>query len=182
MKKIIAIILTVASICTCGLFTAPAIMKAIQKKQADEELKKPLTEEVVLLEAAKTPEELGVKNISLKFNGTGGSLALESGTIKFEAGCGADSFTVNVEEYGSTTLAYEHQSVYTADSRYETYRLKSATLTPYVMGSGEKQLTVKIFARVGDRMYLIGERKATLEYWDIVWELGENELPPVWIN
>ena len=113
MKKIIAIIL----IGVCVFFSAPAIATLVRQKDADEEMKKPLKEEVVLLDSAKTSGELGIHEVKLKTDGSGASLYLESGSVKFVAGCGADKFIINVNEAGSTVLTYGKQTIYAADTR-----------------------------------------------------------------
>lgn len=183
MKKTGAIIAAIVSVCIGGILAAPTLVKLVKEREAEEAAKAPIKEEVVLLDAAKTPNELGVTSTTLKLNGDGGSLTLESGSfIKFEAGCGADSFVANVRGHGSVTLAYEKQAVYTADSRYELYKFKAQSLTPGVAYGADQAATVDLYAMVGGRMYLIKTQTATITGIDLAWELEENELPPIWLN
>lgn len=165
MKKIVAGIL----IGVCVIFGAPAVASAVRQKDADEAMKKPLKEEVVLLDSAKTTEELGVREIKFKLNGDGAGLYLESGSVKFVAGCGADKFIVNVDGAGSTSLAFETQTIYSADTRYELFKFKPQTITPGVMFASEKEVTVELYAEIGGRLYLLKTQSATIAgaNWDL---------------
>ena len=164
MKKIIAIIL----IGVCVFFSAPAIAMFIRQKDADEEVKKPLKEEVVLLDSAKTSGELGIHEVKLKTDGSGASLYLESGSVKFVAGCGADKFIINVNEAGSTVLTYEKQTIYSSDTRYELYKFKKQSITPGIAFGSTQEVTVELYAEIGGRLYLLQSQKATIDgiNWD----------------
>lgn len=177
--KIKAIIAAVA-IGLCGIIAAPIVLNAINDYEEDEAKKEPIqteTETVELLDVAKTPEDLGVKNVSLKLNGESSSLYLDSGSVKFEAGFGASGFVANVSGFGSVKLDYESRRVYTEDTRYELYTLTPVCLTPGVGWASSETVTVDLYAQVGDRLYLIATKKATIDgMWFTEGFLGEPDL------
>ena len=65
-------ILTVTAAVLGIVLAAPIIVKAVKGKQEDEAKKEPVRQAVVLLEAAKSPEQLGVENVQLNIDGSDG--------------------------------------------------------------------------------------------------------------
>lgn len=93
-------ILTAATVLLGVVFTAPIIVKAVKGKQEDESKKEPVRQAVVLLDAAKTPEQLGVTSVQLNIDGSNCTVRLKDGRVKFAAGCGADKLIANVQGFG----------------------------------------------------------------------------------
>lgn len=147
----------------------PIVANFVKDKKEDEALKEPTKQEVVLLESAKTTEQLGVKNVYTRMSGTT-SLVLEECRIKFEAGCGADGFVMNVRGVGSVELDYETKTVYTEDARYELYTLKGKNLVPRICFAGETELTIDIYAHTCGRLYKIETTKYTVAGWDALYD------------
>lgn len=178
-------ILTVAAVALCIVFTAPMIAKGISEKKEDEAKKEPTKQEVVLIDSAKSLEELGVKSVIVDISGENATLQLTGGKIKFAAGCIADGFIANVNGVGSVPIEYEARTIYTEESRYELYTLKSRSLTPGTIFGGSTELTVDIYAHTCGRLYKIKTIKCEVtgafEIWGNI-EPDENELPLMPIN
>lgn len=167
-------ILTVTAAVLGIVIAAPMIVKAVKGKQEDEAKKEPVRQAVVLLDAAKTSEQLGVKSVQLNFDGSDCVMILKEGRIKFAAGCGAERFLANVEGMGSVPLEFEKQTVYTETEKYELYRLKTTNLVPATCFAGTAKLKIDIYAYVGTRIYKIKSTEAEVAgLFDTKWESEE---------
>lgn len=178
-------ILTVAAVALCIVFTAPMIAKGISEKKEDAAKKEPIKQEVELIDSPKSLEELGVQSVSVDINGENATLELTGGKIKFAAGCIADGFIANVNGVGSVPIEYEYRTVYTSDSKYELYTLKSRSLTPGTIFGTTTEFTVDIYAHTCGRLYKIKTVKCEVTGAFDIWgniEPDENELPLVPIN
>lgn len=178
-------ILTAATVLLGVVITAPIIVKAVKGKKEDEAKKEPVRQAVVLLDAAKTPEQLGVTSVQLNIDGSNCTVRLKDGRVKFAAGCGADKLIANVQGFGSVPLEYEVQTVYTETEKYELYRLKPCDLTPCQIFGNTAKCKIDLYAYVGTRMYKIGSVNGEAAgAIDTIWKvdaesLAENELPPM---
>lgn len=164
-------LLTVTAAVLGIVLAAPIIVKAVKGKQEDEAKKEPVRQAVVLLDAAKSPEQLGVENVQLNIDGSGGMMILKEGRIKFAAGCGAEKFVANVEGLGSVPLEFETQTVYTETDKFELYRLKTTNLVPATCFAGTAKLKIDIYACVGARIYKIKSVEAEVAgLFDTIWK------------
>lgn len=177
--------MTAASVLLGIVIAAPMIVKAVRGKKEDEAKKEPVRQAVVLLDAAKTPEQLGVTSVQLNIDGSDCTLRLKDGRVKFAAGCGADKLIANVQGFGSVPLEYETQTVYTETEKYELYRLKACNLTPNSVFGNTKKCKIDLYAYVGTRMYKIGSVSGEASgAFDTIWKvnpetLAANELTPM---
>lgn len=178
-------ILTVTAAVLGIVLAAPIIVKEVKRKQEDEAKKEPVRQAVVLLDTAKTPEQLGVTSVQLNIDGSNCTVRLKDGRVKFAAGCGADKLIANVQGFGSVPLEYEVQTVYTETEKYELYRLKPCALTPCQIFGNTAKCKIDLYAYVGTRMYKIGSVNGeAVGAFDTIWKvnpetLAENELPPM---
>lgn len=167
-------ILTAAMVLLGVVITAPIIVKAVKGKKEDEAKKEPVRQAVVLLDAAKTPEQLGVTSVQLNIDGSNCTVWLKDGRVKFAAGCGADKLIANVQGFGSVPLEFETQTVYTETEKYELYRLKPCDLTPCQIFGNTAKCNIDLYAYVGTRMYKIGSVNGEAAgAFDTIWKVED---------